>query len=229
MRGGRPIRISELAAASGVSVATIKYYLREGLLPPGRATAPNQASYDETHLRRLRLVRVLREVGGVGIEAIGRVVAAIDDPQRSLHQVLGAAHRAVSPGASEAVPPDPRTLAEIDDLIGGLGWQIASEAPDRAELARALDLLRGLGVELGAEAFEPYARAVDPVAAREVAGIPRGRPREEAVEYLVVGTVVFGAVMAALRRLAQEHHSATWPGGAGSTPVSGSASGAGAA
>jgi DNA-binding transcriptional MerR regulator len=216
-RGGRPIRISQLAAASGVSVATIKYYLREGLLPPGRATAPNQATYDEAHLRRLRLVRVLREVGGVGIDAIGQVVAAIDDPQRSLHEVLGAAHRAISPGAGEgAPPPDPGALAEVDDLVARLGWQVAPDAAALAELARALSLLRGLGLEIGAEAFEPYARAVDPIAAAEVAGVPRDAPRDEAVEYLVVGTVVFGAVMAALRRLAQEHHSATWPSDAGS-------------
>ena len=49
------MRIAELSRQSGVPVPTIKYYLREGLLPAGELTSPNQASYGETHLRRLRL------------------------------------------------------------------------------------------------------------------------------------------------------------------------------
>jgi len=37
---------------------------------------------------------------------------------------------------------------------------------------------------------------------------PPARSRAEMVEYLVAGTVIFEAVLAALRRMAQEHHSA---------------------
>jgi DNA-binding transcriptional MerR regulator len=40
------MRIAELSRRSGVSVPTIKYYLREGLLPPGERTSPNQALYN---------------------------------------------------------------------------------------------------------------------------------------------------------------------------------------
>ena len=47
------MRIAELSRRSGVSVPTIKYYLREGLLAAGERTGPNQARYDEAHLRRL--------------------------------------------------------------------------------------------------------------------------------------------------------------------------------
>jgi len=34
------MRISQLSAESGVPIPTIKYYLREGLLPGGEATSP---------------------------------------------------------------------------------------------------------------------------------------------------------------------------------------------
>ena len=51
--------MSELAAASGLPVATVKFYLREGLLPPGEATGATRARYDETHVKRLRLIRAL--------------------------------------------------------------------------------------------------------------------------------------------------------------------------
>lgn len=43
-------------------VATIKYYLREALLPQGKRAAVNQASYQQQHLHRLRPIRVLLEV-----------------------------------------------------------------------------------------------------------------------------------------------------------------------
>jgi len=67
------MRIGELARRSGVSIPTIKYYLREGLLPPGAATAPNQASYGEEHLHRLRLIRALLDVGGLTVAAAREV------------------------------------------------------------------------------------------------------------------------------------------------------------
>ena len=37
------MRIAELSQTTGVPVPTIKYYLREGLLPAGELTSPNQA------------------------------------------------------------------------------------------------------------------------------------------------------------------------------------------
>ena len=51
------MRISELASRSGVPPATVKYYLREGLLHPGRALSRTQADYDASHVDRVRLVR----------------------------------------------------------------------------------------------------------------------------------------------------------------------------
>ena len=53
------MRISELSRRSGVPVATIKYYRREGLLPEGRALNPTTVEYDEEHIQRLRLIRSL--------------------------------------------------------------------------------------------------------------------------------------------------------------------------
>ena len=49
------MRISGLAERTGVPVATLKYYLREGLLHAGTATARTQAVYDTTHVERVRL------------------------------------------------------------------------------------------------------------------------------------------------------------------------------
>ena len=38
------MKISQLSQASGVPVATIKFYLREELLPPGESTGPKSGA-----------------------------------------------------------------------------------------------------------------------------------------------------------------------------------------
>ena len=68
------MKISELSARSGLPVATVKYYIRERLLPPGAPLARNQAAYSESHLERLKIVRALREDAGLSVREIGRIV-----------------------------------------------------------------------------------------------------------------------------------------------------------
>lgn len=51
--------IGELAELAGVTPRTIRYYTAEGLLPPP-ATRGKYARYDDTHLRRLRLIGQLK-------------------------------------------------------------------------------------------------------------------------------------------------------------------------
>src|SRR5260370_33337848 len=91
--------IADRSRDSGVPVPTIKYYVREGLLPPGELTSPNQAQYDEFHLRRLRLIRALAEVGGLSIAAVRDLLAAAESPATSLHDALGKAQYAPTPRA----------------------------------------------------------------------------------------------------------------------------------
>ena len=66
--------VSELAERADVPLATVKYYLREGLLPVGENTGPRRAEYDERHLRRLRVLRLLREVGEVPVTSLRQIV-----------------------------------------------------------------------------------------------------------------------------------------------------------
>jgi DNA-binding transcriptional MerR regulator len=205
------VRISELSRVSGVPLATIKYYLREGLLQPGTPTAPNQADYGDDHLHRLRLVRALMEVGGLGVTAVRAVLDAIADDRLPMRSVVGLAHRALGPTPdSGPVPEDVvRARVEVDRFLDDLGWQVSAEAPARRALADALVALWRLGRDVGAEVFQPYAAVADELAAFELATVPTGAPRAETVERVVVGTVVFEAALAALRRLAQANHAAT--------------------
>ncbi len=204
------MRISDVSSKSGVPLPTLKFYLREGLLPPGTPQAVNQADYDSTHLRRLRLIRALTEIGGLRLRDVRAVLAAIDDERMPLHDLLGTAHYALEGERADA-EADSQTQAQDDAMVvavlDALDWQVDARAPARRSLARTLASLRDLGWELDVEDLTRYGRAVDDLAEFEVDSLPADATRAETVERLVIGTVLFESVLNALRRLGQEHHS----------------------
>jgi DNA-binding transcriptional MerR regulator len=204
------MRISELSQATGVSVPTIKFYLREGLVPPGQALGRTRARYGEQHVHRLRLIRALTEVGELSLRDVKAVLRAADDPRLSLHRLLGTAQYVLEP--RPRVTSEPSAAAEartlVDRVLDDLGWRVAPQAPGRATLAHAIATLRGLGWQVTPAGLRRYARAVDGLARWEVSVTADTRDREEAVERMVIGTVLFEAILTAFRRLAQEHHSA---------------------
>ena len=55
------LKISELAEQSGVPVATVRHYLREGLLPEPVKTSRNMAYYPPEFVDRIRLIKQLQE------------------------------------------------------------------------------------------------------------------------------------------------------------------------
>jgi DNA-binding transcriptional MerR regulator len=209
--GGFELRISELSRRSGVPVPTIKYYLREGLLPAGTPTARNLADYGEDHHHRLRLIRVLMEVGGLRVASVRRVLEAIGNERLPIHRVLGVAHHALGPPPDTGPVPEDvaRARSEVDGFLADLGWKVSEKAPARRALADALVALRRLGLGYEVEVLRPYANLADELAGWELGQVRAGSSRADAVESAIVGTVVFEAALMALRRLAQEHHSAT--------------------
>jgi len=213
--------MAELSRRSGVPVATIKYYLREGLLPSGAAISATRADYSEAHLRRLRLIRALVDVGEVPVATIGKILAVVDDESGGVHQMLGAVQYQLGP--HPAVPPegDPDWQAatrEVDELIADLGWAVGPNAPARTLLALTLAALRRTGSAPPGPGLRAYAEAMAGLAAREVGGLgPDGAEgtsgsRVALAESAVVGMVLHERVVMALRRLAQEDASARYFG-----------------
>ena len=137
-------------------------------------------------------------------------IAAIEDPDLSRHDLFGVAQRALESARTSAELTDETRQArtEVDRFVEGIGWHVRPDAAAREELADALASLRRLGGDYGAEVFGPYADAADRMAAWEVSAIPTSEPPSIAVERMVIGSIVFGAIFQALRRLAHEHHSA---------------------
>jgi DNA-binding transcriptional MerR regulator len=204
------VRVSELSQATGVPVPTIKYYLREGLLPRGETTtSPNQASYGDAHVTRLRLIRSLLDVGGLSVATVRDVLLAVDDPDTSLHDVLGRTVRTVT--AAGADPDDEhhaRARTRLDALVADLGWQVSAQAPARAAAVSALATIYRLGLENLDGLADVYARAAEQVAEADLGSVARVADRDLRVQTALVGTVVGDALLAALRRMAQEHTSA---------------------
>ncbi|MET8155236.1 MerR family transcriptional regulator [Sphaerisporangium sp. NPDC005289] len=216
------MRISQLSVASGVPIPTIKYYLREGLLPQGEQTGATRAEYGQAHLRRLRLIRALLEVGRLPVASIAKIVAAVEDESTPVHRMLGTAHYALaSPAASDPGDQEQRAARErVDRLIDDLGWRITPDAPTRDELAQVLVRLAQLGRPAGEDDLRHYADVIMRlVAEREIGKVPMDGPRETAVESLVIGTVLYGKVFDVLRRLAHESESARLLEGRPAPPV----------
>lgn len=204
------MKISELSDRSGLPVQTIKYYIREGLVPKGAATAATRAEYDERHLERLRLIRALRDVGDMPVASVKRVLAAVDDDGVALHDLLGTAQYALVPPVAPR-PDDPGWRAarqDVDAIVAELGWRVLPHAPTRDMLAKAFITLRRLGVPILLTELRPYIKAATLIAEHEIGALPVGGERGRAVQNAVATNVLYEQVLLALRRMAQENASA---------------------
>jgi DNA-binding transcriptional MerR regulator len=202
------VRISELSQVTGVSVATLKYYLREGLLPTGTPLSATRADYGESHVERVRLVRTLIDVAGLSIGRVREVVRALSDPPRSRHDLLGTAHAVLRRSSPDGAVMDAHDRRLSDQLIDRLGWRIAEDSVARAQLGAALDRARRDGLEISEETFAVYAGAALLMADRDVRDELGRESASEALRYVILGNVLSDPVVIGLRRLAQEHVSA---------------------
>jgi DNA-binding transcriptional MerR regulator len=205
------MRISELSETTGVAVATIKYYLREGLLQPGRKRAERLAEYDESHVRRLRLLRALRELGDVPVDKLRALVAVAEGGTGTVHEMFAGAADALAPRPTPAGPDRPYTRQIADDLIARAGWtSVRGDSVDRDNLATVLEATVRYGTHpADPDEVRPYLEAADRIARYEIAHLDGSKRRLELLEEMVVGQVVFGQLLLVLRRLAEEHHSAS--------------------
>lgn len=226
------MRISELATTTGTPLATVKFYLREGILPPGRRLSRTQAEYGDAHVERLRLVRALAGAGGLDLATIRRVLSVIDDPAPERLRVLEAAQRALTaparatgaaPGDGEdphagsvgavdaAAPPpggDPAPgEVRVRDWVRARDWRVDPRDPVLADLAEAWTACDTADIGLTAERLDGYADAAERIARWDLASVP-AEPAA-AVRQVVLGTVLLEPVLAALRRLAQQHLAVT--------------------
>jgi DNA-binding transcriptional MerR regulator len=217
------MKVSELAQATGVSVPTIKYYLREKLLMPGTARGATQADYGEEHARRLRLIRSLSDVAGLPIQKIKTILALIEDPGDDLFTTLGRAVTALPPyldehrDGGEAASHERSVALSNDDgeasapaeypraraALAAIGQIYDPHFTAVAQLDRALAAVEDAGIPITDDRLRAYAEHVRAIAAFDLERMPRSSSHE-AVEYAVLGTALYEPVVVAMRRLAHQ-------------------------
>ncbi|MGW1763984.1 MerR family transcriptional regulator [Streptomyces sp. NPDC002073] len=205
------MKISELSRRTGVPVASIKYFRREGLLPAGRATAATLAEYGEEHAERLRLIKALTTLGGLTIAATRDVLGAIDQAD-STDGALGAISYALpvpvvsqpSADTDEEERADAAARAEVADLIAAMEWQTPDTSPHVQGLAAALKELHRLEAGYAPGELAAYADLARSVARLD---LERAATLDDPVALAERAVIVFAIcapVFELLRRLAQE-------------------------
>ena len=157
-------------------------------------------------MRRLRVLKMLREVGGVPVTSLRQVADALDDETLSVHDVMTLVADVITAGPTIEV--DAESLGMVDQVLDAMEWSgVRPESVDRLRLATLVALLNGPG-PLGAsvEVLSFYAGLADQLARAEVALIDHSVERSELLEQMVTGSVVYGQVFELLRQLGHEHH-----------------------
>lgn len=203
------MRISVLADRAGVPLSAVKYYQREGLLPAGVRTAPNQVSYDDSHVQRVRLIRALLETGNLSVAATKDVITALDTDSAPLAETFGVAQHAMSgPRTQDSAPSDDARRA-VEAVVAARGWAVSADNPGYDAAARAIDGLRAIDFDAPDTYLHAYADAAATAAEADLRALTHREGRDAVAELMVVGTVLGDPLLAGLRRLAQEnatHH-----------------------
>lgn len=208
------MRMAELSERSDTPVPTVKYYLREGLLPRGERTGRNQARYGEEHLRRLRLVRALTDVGGLSIATVREIIAHVDSPEPTTHELLGRALSDLTPAAKGFDGAEEEDVERVRALVERLGWHVHSGDRAVTDLAGVVAAYRSAGHPLDDTALDGYAAAVERAARVDLDTLEGIGETDAILESAVVHTVLGDTLLAVLRRLAQADESARRSGAA---------------
>lgn len=198
------MRVSALVARANVPLSAIKFYQREGLLPNGVRTSPNQVDYGEQHVKRVRLVRALLETGGLSIAATKEVLRAVDTDGVSMADTFDLAQRAMSTPRTPASTPSALSRDHVIRLAQSQGWSFSLDNPGIDAAARALDGLRAIDLDLTDAYLGAYATAASTVAAADLCALTSLSDPDELAELMVVGSILGDPLFAGLRRVAQE-------------------------
>ena len=171
------LKMAELSERSGVSPATIKHYLREGLLGEEGIvrTSRNMAWYAPELVERLRRIKQLQEERHL--------------PLKVIREVLGAGERVPRSEIEERLPPE--VLDRLAD-IGVLSPDARGYGPDDVRIIDAIVRFRAGGYDerLGFTVYDTlrYVQALEPLVAEEVA-VLRDRLADEpaAVDIVAAG------------------------------------------
>lgn len=152
------LKMRELEQATGVGRETIRFYIREGLLPEPERPKRNVARYSDVHVVRLKAIKKLQQERFLPLNVIKTIVKAQDGaPAAGIESFVGL-ENALYPLLGDPEKLEPRLLtdvatdagltgAEVDELIA-LGFVNVDERNGERWLdsrnARIVTLWRGI-------------------------------------------------------------------------------------
>jgi DNA-binding transcriptional MerR regulator len=169
------LRMRDLASASGVSAATIKHYLREGLLPEPVRTSRNMAYYPPDFVERIQLIKQLQQERFMPLKAIKRVLD--EDPERT------------------------RALVELEDRVIERAAAGEEARVSGTELSRRYDIPKEVLDRLAElEILSPTRRGYSPTDVKIVEAIARFRAGgyDERIGFTVYDTLRYKRALAEL-------------------------------
>lgn len=176
------LRISELAERAEVPVATVRHYLREGLLPEPLRTSRNMAYYEPQFADRIRLIKQLQEERFLPLRVIGRLLENEPDPERLRAMVeledrildralVGERERVAAAEVRERYEVPGDVLERLAEL-GVLSPQADGYSPSDVAIIEAIGRFRAGGYDesIGFTVYDTlrYKRALEPLVAEEV-------------------------------------------------------------
>lgn len=195
------MRMAELACRSQLSVPTIKYYLREGLLQPGRRTNVNQAVYDQGHLDRLRLIRALTSVAGLPLSTVRDVVEAVSGQASEVDAMAVIQDTLIG----DVDVDDSAASAILDRAITARGWRCETSSPAYRSAVSAVALLSAEDLTPILDRLDSYVEAAESVGRIDLEAIGDADSPEERIRGVVLGSVLRRPLLDALVLLAQQH------------------------
>ena len=127
------LSIGKVARGSGVAIDTIRFYEREGLLPPPQRRASGYRVYDRGVVARLRFIRRAKALG-FRLDEIRDLLALSEDRERGVE--------AVRQRASVRLADLDRRVRELNRIRRGLRELVDAcpghGAPDQCPILQAL-------------------------------------------------------------------------------------------
>ncbi|MEE8079813.1 MAG: MerR family transcriptional regulator [Pseudomonadales bacterium] len=124
------IKMKELESRTGVGREAIRFYIREGMIPQPDKPKRNVAFYNDTHVKRLRAIRHLKQERQMPLARIKAILNSAEFDQLAQRESLQGLERLL-PALVDGVAPSPdRRLRDV----------VVDSNLDEAELEELCDL-----------------------------------------------------------------------------------------
>jgi DNA-binding transcriptional MerR regulator len=211
------LKISELAERAEVPVATVRHYLREGLLPEPVKTSRNMAYYPPEFAERIQLIKQLQEERFMPLRVIRDLLEREQAEPERLRAMIELEDRIVERARLEERERVPvKEIAQRYDVPGDVLDRLAQVgvlspardglSPSDVRIVEAISRFRAGGYDesLGFTVYDTlrYVKALEPLVAEE-ARMVRERlvgdvDTERALEILAAGVEPLNELIAAL-------------------------------